>query len=366
MNIRGADAMLRARQKPTSYAPDKWTSSFLVQPLGHDLGRHRPGAAQHRRRARPRAAEGTGRPVTRCRSTSAEERLSRGEGLTLALLGRRRRPTTPRSSASTATARSPSSNANANRLVRALRAPRARRRRRGRADVPNRPEFVEVVAACRAAGFRLTPVNWHLTADEAAYIVDDCEAKALVADARVAAIGARRARRAPACTVAARRRRRHRRVRAYDDALAAEVGDDIDDPTLGLQMLYTSGTTGRPKGVHRPPRRRPAATDVDQPRRLRRGRRRRAPLHRPAVPRRAAGVLARARRSRSACGVVLMDGWDAEETLRLDRRARRHAHAHGPDDVPPAALAARRRARHATTSRRCATCCTAPRRARCR
>jgi long-chain acyl-CoA synthetase len=37
----------------------------------------------------------------------------------------------------------------------------------------------------------------------------------------------------------------------YNDAVAEEDGSNIDDPVLGTQMLYTSGTTGRPKGVHR-------------------------------------------------------------------------------------------------------------------
>src|SRR5688572_17510448 len=71
--------------------------------------------------------------------------------------------------------------ANANRLARALR-------ERGLGDgdavalvAGNEPVFAEVVYACQRAGFRLIPVNWHLTAEEAAYIVDDCEAKALVA-----------------------------------------------------------------------------------------------------------------------------------------------------------------------------------------
>src|SRR5207302_1742569 len=39
---------------------------------------------------------------------------------------------------------------------------------------------------------------------------------------------------------------------SYDDAVKAEDGSDIDDPVLGSTMLYTSGTTGRPKGVYRP------------------------------------------------------------------------------------------------------------------
>ena len=67
----------------------------------------------------------------------------------------------------------------------------------------------------------------------------------------------------------------------WDDVLAAEDGADIDDPTLGTAMLYTSGTTGYPKGVSKAAR----------PRRARhRGvgallhRRRRPPRHRTAVP----------------------------------------------------------------------------------
>ena len=37
----------------------------------------------------------------------------------------------------------------------------------------------------------------------------------------------------------------------YNTVVAAEDGSDIEDPVMGTQMLYTSGTTGRPKGVHR-------------------------------------------------------------------------------------------------------------------
>jgi long-chain acyl-CoA synthetase len=38
---------------------------------------------------------------------------------------------------------------------------------------------------------------------------------------------------------------------SYEEAIAAHDASDIVDPALGTQMLYTSGTTGRPKGVHR-------------------------------------------------------------------------------------------------------------------
>src|SRR5256885_14136418 len=81
-------------------------------------------------------------------------------------------------------------NAQANRLVRALR----RRGVRPGAGIAllctNRTEFVEVVVAADRAGLRLTPVNWHLTGEEAGYIVDDCEARAVIADARFGEVAA--------------------------------------------------------------------------------------------------------------------------------------------------------------------------------
>src|SRR5258708_30399028 len=54
----------------------------------------------------------------------------------------------------------------------------------------NRPEFAEVFWAVHRSGLRLTALNWHLTADEVAYIVEDCEAKAFVSDAALAEVTA--------------------------------------------------------------------------------------------------------------------------------------------------------------------------------
>lgn len=140
-------------------------------------------------------------------------------------------------------------NADANRLVRAWR-----RRGLGAGDAVallcgNRAEFAVTWAACTRAGLRLTTVNWHLTPDEAAYIVRDCQALALVADATHAEA-------VPDAD--------HVEVRLavggdlegyerWDEVLGAEVGTDIDAPTMGTAMLYTSGTTGYPKGVAKAP-----------------------------------------------------------------------------------------------------------------
>ena len=114
----------------------------------------------------------------------------------------------------------------------------------------NRAEFIEVQAATLRSGLRITPVNWHLTADEIAYIINDCEAKVLVGEARVGVIAAA-AEQCPNVVLKLAVGGDIPGFANYDAAIAPLDGSDIDDPVLGNQMMYTSGTTGRPKGVFR-------------------------------------------------------------------------------------------------------------------
>ena len=207
--------------------------------------------------------------------------------------------------------------ARANQLVRALRT-----RGLGTGDAvalicTNRPEFPEVVAACQRAGFRITAINWHLTAEEAAYIVDDCEAKALIADSRLGETAKGAAAQAPKATVKLAIGGEIEGFDSYDDAVAAESDELIDDPTPGSQMLYTSGTTGRPKGVYRPPAQAAAAASAavniygyqefgDD-------------VHLCTGPLYHAAPLAFSLSAPLAfvCGVVVLEKWDAVEALRL-------------------------------------------------
>ena len=221
-------------------------------------------------------------------------------------------------------------NARANQLARALR-------RRG--AVPgdavamvcsNRPEFAEVLAACQRAGLRLTPVNWHLTADEAGYIVDDCEAKIVVGEARFADCVRSAADQAPSASVRLSVGGAVDGFESYDPAVAVEDDSDIDDPTIGGTMLYTSGTTGRPKGVRRPPGAALAgATQTQSLLAAARAAAKSPSMHLCTGPLYHAAPLAFSLSVPfvQGMGVVLMDGWDAEETLRLIERHRiTHTH----------------------------------------
>ncbi len=141
-------------------------------------------------------------------------------------------------------------NAAANRIVRLLRRHGLKAGDSVALVCSNRAEFIEVMSATRRAGLRLTPVNWHLTADEIGYIINDCEAKAVFCEQRVTASAAATAQ-APNLKIKVAIGGPIDGFLDWDEALSGLDPSDIDDPVLGNQMMYTSGTTGRPKGVYR-------------------------------------------------------------------------------------------------------------------
>jgi long-chain acyl-CoA synthetase len=189
----------------------------------------------------------------------------------------------------------------------------------------NRPMFVETYYGCQRAGLRLTTVNWHLTADEAAYIVDDCEAKALVTTSDLAEVAGACLARAGRCKVALVEGGATEGTESFEQAVADETDAPLPEVAPGTTMLYTSGTTGRPKGVHRSTRPASVITTANLAGYAEGG----GDVHLCTGPLYHAAPLAfsLALPLNFGASVVVMEHWDAVDTLRLVERHRvTHTH----------------------------------------
>ncbi|HVW34404.1 MAG TPA: AMP-binding protein [Acidimicrobiia bacterium] len=116
----------------------------------------------------------------------------------------------------------------------------------------NHPRFLEIIWAAMRSGLRVTPVNRYLTAAEAAYIVNDCDARAIVTSTAMAAVAAELAGEIPGCKLRLSVDGIVGGHDSYEDAVAGVSAGPLVEEPLGQLMLYSSGTTGRPKGIVRP------------------------------------------------------------------------------------------------------------------
>src|SRR5579859_7070881 len=140
--------------------------------------------------------------------------------------------------------------AQVNRLSRGLQSLGLRRGDSIAAMLPNSPAAWEVFLAMQQVGLYLTPINFHLVGPEIAYILQDCEAQVFIVHAQYAEV---------ACAAVAETGFPTERVFIVGGAIdgfptlaeltQGQSGLAPESRSLGAVMNYTSGTTGRPKGV---------------------------------------------------------------------------------------------------------------------
>ena len=118
----------------------------------------------------------------------------------------------------------------------------------------NNPRMLECEGGAERTGLYYTCINSYLAPDEAAYIVNDSQARIVVTSEAKREVAAQ----LPAMCPGVRRwimagtDSPPPPYEPYDAAVAGYPSTPVPDERLGAAMLYSSGTTGRPKGILRP------------------------------------------------------------------------------------------------------------------
>ena len=128
----------------------------------------------------------------------------------------------------------------------------------------NNARYLECCAAGERSGLYYTCINSFLTADEVAYIVDNSQSQVLIFSEEKRAIAMEVLARCPGVKVAlvADGPGDGAAILNLDEAVSGCAATPVADESLGMAMLYSSGTTGRPKGILRPVPEQPPATVI--------------------------------------------------------------------------------------------------------
>ena len=117
--------------------------------------------------------------------------------------------------------------------------------------IENRLAFMEICWAAQRSGLYYTAISRYLTQDEIAYIVNDCGARLVITSPKCADQIKGLVSEAPGAPMFFMIDEPLPGFRSWDRELAKQPTTPISDEVAGYDMLYSSGTTGRPKGIKR-------------------------------------------------------------------------------------------------------------------
>ena len=138
------------------------------------------------------------------------------------------------------------------RLARVLRERGAKPGDRIAAMMDNRPEYFIAVWAARRCGLRCVPVNWHLKTEEAAYVVDNCDAVALITSQPLLDLAQTVQGVCPQLRMLLTFGAGRDGFESIEAAIDGVEPWPMNDEPEGALMPYSSGTSGKPKGILRP------------------------------------------------------------------------------------------------------------------
>ena len=113
----------------------------------------------------------------------------------------------------------------------------------------NHERFMEVIWGCHYAGLIYTACSSRLTSEELSYIINDCGAKAFITSKYKADQAAEVAGGIPNAALRLMLDGTIPGFESYESAVAAQPTTPLPELIGGMDMLYSSGTTGKPKGV---------------------------------------------------------------------------------------------------------------------